>query len=141
MLTISPTHSSALTSRPRASKRGPRLLLAVLVDDLHPGPDLAQRAGALARFPIDGNSTFGGSVRIDDVHAEPPGERVHDLGRAFVAERHPQRVVGVVRVLGLREEVAERLARVVEVGRAVVAHVGATSRDAENLRASPTLAP
>ena len=52
-------------------------------------------------------------------------------GEPFVAERDAQRVVGVVGVLGLREQVRERLARVVEVGRAVVADVGEPPRRGE----------
>ena len=87
------------------------------------------------------DATFGRAVRVDHLDAEAARERVDDLGRSFVAERDPQRVVGVVGPLGLREQVRERLAGVVEVGRAVAADVGQPARRARTAGPSPTLAP
>ena len=58
-------------------------------------------------------------------------ERFDDLRRALVAERDPQRVVGVVGQLRRREEVRQRLAGVVEIRRAVAADVGQPPGGAE----------
>ena len=115
----------------RRVEAGPRLLGAVLVDHLDSGADEPERARPLLGVAVDRDAALGRAVRVDDLDAEAAGELLDDLRRALVAERDPQRVVRVVGVLGLGEQVAERLAGVVEVRGAVVPDVGQPARRGE----------
>ena len=139
MLTISPTHSSALQQPAVCVELGARAfsLPSSSTTFTCVGRE-AERTGALLGVAVDGDAALGRAVRVDHLDAEPAAERLDDLGRALVAERDAQRVVGVVGLLGLREEVRERLARVVEVGRAVAADVGQPARRARTGAPSPT---
>src|SRR5437870_851177 len=77
-----------------AVEAGARPFLAIFVDDLDRGNDLPERACAFLGVAIDGHAALRASICIDDVHTEPTRERVDDLGRTFVAESDPERVVG-----------------------------------------------
>ena len=83
-----------------ARRSAPRLLGAVLVDDLHARrPTMPSAPGALLGVAVDRDAAFGRAVRVDDLDAEAARELVDDLRRALVAERDAQRVVGVVGLL------------------------------------------
>ncbi len=108
-----------------------RLLHPVVVDDLYVIRCVPERTARHIGTPVHRDPALGGAVGVDHLDAETAGEARHDLRRPLVPERDAQRVVGIVGALGLREQVGERLARVVEVGRAVPAHVGEPPRRGE----------
>ena len=125
--TISPIASSALTNRPVSSNfarghsshvSGSKMRTSTFGATGLP-KRARRRVGRLAHV----RAALGRSVPVDDDAPEPLGEPVDVEGRGLVAEREVQRVVGVVRTLGCREDVREGLADVVEERDAVLAHV------------------
>ena len=105
MLTISPTHSSALASRPDPSNRARGFSVpssSTTLTSHRPWPSAPARVLGVA---VDRDAALGRAEGVDHLDAEAAGELLDDLRGALVAERDPQRVVGVVGPLGLREEV------------------------------------
>ncbi len=107
---------------------GSNLLHTGLVDDLHVCRRVTEGANRHVGFPVHRDAAFGRTVRIDHLDTVPLREARDHLGRTLVAKGDPQRIVGVVRMFGLREKVRERLARVVEVRGAIVADVSEPAR-------------
>ncbi len=81
--------------------------------------------GALGRagFADHDDGVLGRPEAVLDLHTEPARELLDVLVVGLVAERHPQRIVGVVVAFGRGQDVGQRLADVVHVGGAVAADV------------------
>src|SRR6202012_4786236 len=94
------------------------------VDDLDPVGQRPQCAVRGVRRAPDGDPALFRTVSVDDPPAEPGRETVDIGGCALIAVHRPQRIVGVVGVLGGGEHIRQRLSYVVRVGCAVVADVG-----------------
>ena len=126
--------SSALSSRPCSSKtaRGHSSPVSG-IDDHGPGQGPPERAPRGVRRALHRSATFGGAVGVVDGAAEPLGEPGHVGLGGLVAEHPPQRVVGIVGLLGGVQDVGERLAHVVEVGGAELPDVGEELGGAEPL--------
>ena len=81
------------------------------------------------RFGV--GATLGGSVSVAHGASEPGAETFDVEIGGFVAEHPNEGVVGVVGLFRCCQDVGERLAHVVEVGDAVLAHVGEEARGGE----------
>ncbi len=135
VLTSSPVASSRLRHAPAlVEDRARALLLRLRIEDRHALEGHAERARGSARDARDDDRVLGRAEPVDDLAAEAPGERRDVPVAGLVAEREPQRVVGIVGLLGGGEHVGERLAHVVHVRRAVAAYVGDEPARGELLR-------
>ena len=79
----------------------------------------------------DDDDALGRAVAVPHRAAEAAGEFLDVAGRRLVADRQPERVVGVVGLLGRRQDVVEDLAGVGEHGRPEAADVGKRPRRRE----------
>ena len=105
--------------------------LVARVDDHDPLGTEAERALRHAGNAADVGAAFGGAVAVLHRALEALREALDVEVGGLVAEHPGERVVGVVGLLGRREDVRQRLAHVVEVRDAVLAHVGEEARRRE----------
>src|SRR5205085_1654362 len=75
----------------------------------------AERTLRLVRLALHAGTALRRAVVVGDRNAEPLAEAEDVALRGFVAEHATQRVVAIIRRLGRREDVRERLTDVVEV--------------------------
>ena len=125
VLTISPTHVLGVEQPAVGVEAGrPASRPPSSSTTLHRLARPAERAGRHVGLAVDGDAALGGAEGVDDPTPKRRANVSTTSGAPLVAEGDPQRVVGVVGLLRRGDEVAERLAGVVEPGGAVAADVG-----------------
>ena len=110
---------------PVGTERHGRALVARLgIEHLHRRFAGTERAFGHRRVATDDDDALRRPVAVADGAAEAARELADVAVRRFVAEREPQRIVGVVGLLGCGEDVVQDLAGVGEHRHAVAADVG-----------------
>ena len=131
--TISPTASSRFVTRPPSSKTAGGHSSPVSGSSTFTESSAMPSApGRHRRVAADDDHALGRAVAVADVAAEAAGELLDVVLGGLVADRQPQRDVGVVGRLGHAEHVVEDLAGVGEEGRAEGRGCRARVPDAEN---------
>src|SRR5699024_5251109 len=99
-------------------KLGAWALLPVLVEDrhVHVGAGHAERVGWRVLGPADHHGALATAVGLAGFHVEPPLELGAVVHGGLGAEDDAQLGLRLLRALGLREDVGERPAHVVDVG-------------------------
>ena len=112
-------------------ERRHREVAPILVHDLDVVTDQPESTDWCVVNAGDGHAALRGAEGVDHSHAEAAAELLDHFGTALVPVGDAQRVVGVIGAFGRGQYVGERLAGVVEVGRAVATYVGQPARRGE----------